>query len=93
MALALRYLGDPEREVAAILFIVAGLAAAAPPVNIWAMILCAGTAIPYVGFTYTLGIPVLILGTFTMLVLGLEKRGRTGQTSGLGRHARGPRRG
>jgi CitMHS family citrate-Mg2+:H+ or citrate-Ca2+:H+ symporter len=75
VAMALRHLGVPVRRVAAILFIVAGLAAAAPPVNIWAMILCAGTAIPYVGFTYTLGIPVLILGTFTILLLGLKKEG------------------
>jgi CitMHS family citrate-Mg2+:H+ or citrate-Ca2+:H+ symporter len=52
---------------------VAGLSAAAPPVNIWAMILSAGTAIPYVGFELPLGIPVLILGTFTVLVLGLPR--------------------
>jgi CitMHS family citrate-Mg2+:H+ or citrate-Ca2+:H+ symporter len=75
VAMALKYMGVPERKRAALLFIVAGLAAAAPPVNIWAMILCAGTAIPYVGFTYTLGIPVLILGTFTVLVFGLKKEG------------------
>ena len=74
-ALALGYLGISQKKVAAILFIVAGLSAAAPPVNIWAMILCAGTAIPYVGFELPLGIPVLILGTFTMLVLGWKKEG------------------
>ncbi len=73
VAMALAYLGVPRRRVAAILFIVAGLSAAAPPVNIWAMILSAGTAIPYVGFELPLGIPVLILGTFTVLVLGLPK--------------------
>jgi hypothetical protein len=73
VAMALGRLGIPPKRVAAILFIVAGLSAAAPPVNIWAMILCAGTAIPYVGFEFTLGIPVLILGTFTVLVLGLKK--------------------
>ena len=73
VAMALSRLGIGPKRVAAILFIVAGLSAAAPPVNIWAMILCAGTAIPYVGFEFTLGIPVLILGTFTMLVLGLKK--------------------
>ena len=84
VALALGRLGVPKKRVAAILFIVAGLSAAAPPVNIWAMILCAGTAIPYVGFEFTLGIPVLLLGTFTILVLGWKKdpgaavgRGRT----------------
>jgi len=73
VAMALGRLGIPRKKVAAILFIVAGLSAAAPPVNIWAMILCAGTAIPYVGFEFTLGIPVLILGAFTVLVLGWKK--------------------
>jgi len=73
VALALGRLGVPKKKVAAILFIVAGLSAAAPPVNIWAMILCAGTAIPYVGFEFTLGIPVLLLGTFTVLVLGWKR--------------------
>ncbi len=73
VAMALGRLGIPPKRVAAILFIVAGLSAAAPPVNIWAMILCAGTAIPYVGFEFTLGIPVLFLGAFTVLVLGLKK--------------------
>jgi len=73
VAMALGRLGIPPKRVAAILFIWAGLSAAAPPVNIWAMILCAGTAIPYVGFEFTLGIPVLILGAFTALALGLKK--------------------
>lgn len=73
VALALRQMEISPRRVAAILFIIAGLSAAAPPVNIWAMMLCAGTAIPYVGFELPLGIPVLILGTFTMLVLGLKR--------------------
>jgi len=73
VALALGYLGIAKRRVAAILFIVAGLSAAAPPVNIWAMILSAGTAIPYVGFELPLGIPVLLLGTFTVLFLGWRK--------------------
>lgn len=73
VAMALRLLGVAEKRIAAILFIIAGLSAAAPPVNIWAMILCAGTAIPYVGFEFTLGIPVLVCGVFTMLVLGLKK--------------------
>jgi len=73
VALALGYLGIAKRKVAAILFIVAGLSAAAPPVNIWAMILSAGTAIPYVGFELPLGIPVLLLGTFTVLFLGWRR--------------------
>jgi len=72
-ALALGYLGISKRKVTAILFIIAGLSAAAPPVNIWAMIISAGTAIPYVGFEFTLGIPVLFLGTISILVLGWKK--------------------
>ncbi len=36
------------------------------------MLTCAGTAIPYVGFELSLGIPVLILGTFTVMWLGLR---------------------
>jgi CitMHS family citrate-Mg2+:H+ or citrate-Ca2+:H+ symporter len=76
-ALALGYLGISKKRVAAILFIVAGLSAAAPPVNIWAMIISAGTAIPYVGFELPLGIPVLLLGTFTMLALGWKKEKET----------------
>lgn len=73
VALALGYLGIPKKRVAAILFIVAGLSAAAPPVNIWAMIVSAGTAIPYVGFELPLGIPVVLLGTFTVLFLGWKR--------------------
>lgn len=83
VAMALRYLNIPPRKVAAILFIVAGLSAAAPPVNIWAMILSAGTAIPYVGFELPLGVPVLLLGTFTVLFLGWKKEGSGDKESAL----------
>ncbi len=76
IALALGYLGIPKKKVAAILFIIAGLSAAAPPVNIWAMIVSAGTAIPYVGFELPLGIPILILGTFTILILGWKQENK-----------------
>jgi hypothetical protein len=75
-AIALGYLGISKRRVAAILFIIAGLSAAAPPVNIWAMIISAGTAIPYVGFELPLGIPVVLLGTFTILTLGWKRETR-----------------
>lgn len=74
VAVALRHLGISPKKVAAILFIVAGLSAAAPPVNIWAMILSAGTAIPYVGFELPLGVPVLLLGSFTVLFLGRKQK-------------------
>jgi CitMHS family citrate-Mg2+:H+ or citrate-Ca2+:H+ symporter len=67
---ALGAMGLKKERVAAIIFIVAGLSAAAPPVNVWAMMTCAGTAVPYVGFTWPLLVPVLILGLFTVLFLG-----------------------
>ncbi len=73
VALALRLLGISQKRAAAILFIIAGLSAAAPPVNIWAMILCAGTAIPYVGFELPLAVPVFVCGIFTMLTLGWKR--------------------
>jgi CitMHS family citrate-Mg2+:H+ or citrate-Ca2+:H+ symporter len=75
VAMALDGLGVPKKKITAILFITAGLSAAAPPVNIWAMVLCAGTAIPYVGFELPLGIPVLVLGAFTVIFLGWKKEG------------------
>lgn len=77
VALAMKGLGVSEKNIPAILFIVAGLAAAAPPVNIWAMVLCAGTAIPYIGFELPLGLPVLVLGTLTIIILG-GKRAQAG---------------
>jgi CitMHS family citrate-Mg2+:H+ or citrate-Ca2+:H+ symporter len=73
IAMALGYLGISRKRVAAILFIIGGLSAVAPPVNIWAMIVSAGTAIPYVGFELPLAIPVILLGTFSMLLLGWKK--------------------
>jgi hypothetical protein len=73
VASALGSFGIPRKRAAAILFILAGLSAAAPPVNIWAMILCAGTAIPYVGFELVLGLPCLVLGAFAVLFLGRKK--------------------
>lgn len=67
---ALAYLGVPPERIAAMLFILGGLSAAAPPVNVWAMITCAGTAIPYVGFELTLAVPIIGLAIFTALFLG-----------------------
>jgi CitMHS family citrate-Mg2+:H+ or citrate-Ca2+:H+ symporter len=82
VAMALGGLGIPKKRAAAILFILAGLSAAAPPVNIWAMILCAGTAIPYVGFELVLGLPCLLLGTFTVFLLGWKKDPLSAEASG-----------
>jgi hypothetical protein len=92
VALALGHLGVAERKVAPMMFILAGLSAAAPPVNVWAMILCAGTAIPYVGFGFTLGIPVLLLGTITALFYGWKKEGDLTKAEALARLPEIPKR-
>ncbi len=70
VAAALNAMGLSKVRISALIFIIAGLSAAAPPVNIWAMMTCAGTAIPYVGFTMPLLVPVLILGLFSVLFFG-----------------------
>lgn len=72
VALVLQGLGIDNEKTAAMIFLLAGLSAVAPPVNVWAMITTAGTAIPYVGFELPLGIPVLILGLFVTFYYGLQ---------------------
>lgn len=74
VASVLMELGVPKSKVTGMLFILASLGAVAPPVNLWAMIACAGAAIPYVGFELPLGLPVLLLGGFTLLVFGRGAR-------------------
>lgn len=74
VASALIAMGLEKKVVAAIIFIISGLSAVAPPVNVWAMMACAGTALPYVGFTWPLLAPVLILGLFTVLFLGRKAK-------------------
>jgi len=81
VAAALSYLGVPSDRAAAMLFVLGGLSAAAPPVNIWAMITCAGTAIPYVGFELTLAIPIIGLAAFTALYLGRKTKTQPIQNS------------
>lgn len=73
VASALGLMGISRDRVAAIIFFLAGLSAVAPPVNVWAMMTCAGTAIPYVGFEVPLAVSVLVLGVFTVFSLGLRR--------------------
>ncbi|RPJ84126.1 MAG: C4-dicarboxylate ABC transporter, partial [Acidobacteria bacterium] len=70
VATVLAYMGIPKVKVAAIVFIVAGLSAAAPPVNLWAMMTAAGVNMPYVGFFWPLLVPCVLLSVATALILG-----------------------
>ncbi|HEK86785.1 MAG: C4-dicarboxylate ABC transporter [Candidatus Saccharicenans sp.] len=70
VAVVLRYMGLPDIKIAAIIFIIAGLSAAAPPVSLWAMLTAAGINMPYVGFFLPLLIPCLLGALFTIFILG-----------------------
>ncbi|WP_367361669.1 hypothetical protein [Mesotoga sp.] len=56
--------------MAAIIFICAAMSAAAPPVNLWAMMAAAGSNMPYVGFFIPLLVLSLAGSLFAMFFLG-----------------------
>jgi len=64
----------PKPKVAAIIFVIAGLSAAAPPVNLWAMLTAAGINMPYVGFFLPLLVPCVLLALATIFILGAKSR-------------------
>jgi hypothetical protein len=70
VAVVLHYMGIPRVKAAAIVFIVAGLSAAAPPVSLWAMMTAAGVNMPYVGFFLPLLLPCVVAALATSFVLG-----------------------
>lgn len=70
VAMVLSSMGIPSVNVAAIVFLGAALSVVAPPVNIYAMIICGGVNMPYIGFFIPLLIPVFVLAIFTVIFLG-----------------------
>jgi hypothetical protein len=70
VAVVLSYMGIPKIKVAAIIFLLAGLSAAAPPVSLWAMMTAAGVNMPYVGFFWPLLIPCVVAALATIFILG-----------------------
>jgi len=70
VATVVRYMGLSDRKTAAFVFIFAILSAAAPPINLWAMLMTAQANMPYVGFSKLLMLPILVVGTFTIVYLG-----------------------
>jgi CitMHS family citrate-Mg2+:H+ or citrate-Ca2+:H+ symporter len=64
----------PGPKVAAIIFVIAGLSAAAPPVNLWAMLTAAGVNMPYVGFFLPLLVPCVLLALATIFILGAKAK-------------------
>ena len=70
VAVVLNYMGIKKIRIAAIIFLIAGLSAAAPPVSLWAMMTAAGVNMPYVGFFLPLLIPCVVGALFTIFFLG-----------------------
>lgn len=70
VASVLTAMGIAKVRVAAIIFVVAGLSAAAPPVSLWAMMTAAGVNMPYVGFFFPLLLPCVVAGLLTVFLLG-----------------------
>jgi CitMHS family citrate-Mg2+:H+ or citrate-Ca2+:H+ symporter len=70
VAVVLRTMGVSSVRAAAIVFVVAGMSAAAPPVSLWAMITAAGVNMPYVGFFWPLLIPCVLASLVAAFLLG-----------------------
>lgn len=70
VATVLTYMGISKDRVAAIIFLCAAMSAAAPPINLWAMMAAAGSNMPYVGFFVPLGIIAVLGSIFSMFFLG-----------------------
>jgi CitMHS family citrate-Mg2+:H+ or citrate-Ca2+:H+ symporter len=70
VAIVLETMGVSRVRTVAIVFIIAGLSAAAPPVSLWAMMTAAGVNMPYVGFFWPLLLPCVLLSLATIFLLG-----------------------
>ncbi len=70
ISIVLSYMGLSKPRAAAIIFILAALSAAAPPVSLWAMLTAAGVNMPYVGFFLPLLVPCVLLALITIFILG-----------------------
>ncbi len=70
VATVLHYMGISRQKTSAIVFVIAGMSAAAPPVSLWAMLTAAGVNMPYVGFFFPLLVPCLIVSLIAIFVLG-----------------------
>ena len=64
------YMGISETRVAAIIFLCAAMSAAAPPINLWAMMAAAGSNMPYVGSMRPLLIITVFGALLSMFILG-----------------------
>ena len=66
----LTFMGISETRTAAIIFLCAAMSAAAPPINLWAMMAAAGSNMPYVGFMRPLLLITVAGALLSMFILG-----------------------
>ncbi len=76
VATVLSYLGISRDRIAAIIFLGAAMSAAAPPINLWAMMTAGGANMPYVGFTGPLGVISILGALFSVFYLGWSGKQR-----------------
>ncbi len=70
VATVVRFMGVSDRKTTAFVYIFAILSAAAPPINLWTMLMTAQANMPYVGFELLLLVPIVIVSVFTIIYLG-----------------------
>lgn len=68
----LTYMGISKTRTTAIIFVCATMSAAAPPVNLWAMMTAAGANMPYVGFMQPLFVLSVTGALLAMFILGAK---------------------
>ena len=66
----LGFMGLDKKKQTAFVFMFAMMSAAAPPINLWTMLMTAQANMPYVGFSKLLLFPIIIVSIFTIWFLG-----------------------
>lgn len=69
VATVLRFSGIKETRIVAFIYVTSMLAAVAPPINLWVMLMCAQANMPYVGFEFPLLAPIALITVFTVFYL------------------------
>jgi CitMHS family citrate-Mg2+:H+ or citrate-Ca2+:H+ symporter len=69
VATVLRFSGIKETRIVAFIYVTSMLAAVAPPINLWVMLMCAQANMPYVRFEFPLLAPIALITVFTVFYL------------------------
>jgi TRAP-type C4-dicarboxylate transport system permease large subunit len=78
VATVLRFMGIGDKKIVAFIYVTSMLAAVAPPINLWVMLMCAQANMPYVGFDVPLLVPIAVITVFTVfwLLRGGQPKGK-----------------